>query len=134
MAVDNASVNAALVQVQPPSGGSPLDASIVSITAGGTTDFFNDATSETVVYQITPPGGSWSQNPDGIYTISLAGSRPTDLAGNSIANATVGTFSVNDSGSHLVITLAPPNPIAVGTPFNVMVALENTAGADLDEL
>ena len=113
VAVARASLVAAAVLVQPPGGGVPLRATELSITPSGTPqDSSGDAPFETVTYQITPPGGSWTASPNGVYTVSLGAARPTDLAGNAVATATVGTFSVT-AGSNAI---GVPGPTVVGTP------------------
>jgi hypothetical protein len=94
VAVAKASLPEAVVLVQPPGGALPLRATELSITPSGSPqDSAGDAPLETVTYQITPPGGSWTTSPNGVYTVSFGSARPTDLAGNAV-NATVGTFSV----------------------------------------
>ena len=113
VAVARASLVAAAVLVQPPGGGVPLRATELTITPSGTPqDSSGDAPFETVTYQITPPGGSWTASPSGVYTVSLGAARPTDLAGNAVATATVGTFSVT-AGSNAI---GVPGPTVVGTP------------------
>jgi hypothetical protein len=106
-----ASLANAVVQVQPPGATAPITASVASIVAGGAADGIGNAQSFVVTYAITPPGGSWTADDDGTYTVILGGGTVTDLTGNGVASGVLGTFSVQVSGgtSPVVITrLTPP--------------------------
>jgi hypothetical protein len=84
----------AVVQVTPP-GGSPLTATLQSVTPLGRSDTLGDAQTQTATYSITPPNGSWFAAPQGTYTVTLGGLPVSDLAGNSIVAGPVGSFMVN---------------------------------------
>ena len=72
LAVKKSSLATAVVQVTQPGNGSPLNATLVSTVPQGNTDAAGDAQGFVVTYQITPPGGSWSEADDGTYTVTLA--------------------------------------------------------------
>jgi hypothetical protein len=55
----------------------------------------SNASSLTATYQINAPGGVWSANAVGLYTISLQANQVSDIDGNSIASGTLGTFRSN---------------------------------------
>ena len=106
IAVAAASLSGAVVEVVPPGEAAPISATIVSTTPVGTTDANGDAPSFTVTYQITPPGGSWTNADNGTYTIALGGAPVTDLAGNAVALGNVGTFSVQIGGNTASVALS----------------------------
>jgi Bacterial Ig-like domain (group 3)/MBG domain (YGX type)/Dockerin type I domain len=91
----------AVVEVVPPGEAAPVSATVVSTTPVGTTDANGNAKSFVVQYQITPPGGSWTSEDNGTYSITLGGAPVTDLAGNAVVSGNLGTFSVLlDAGTH----------------------------------
>jgi hypothetical protein len=113
VAVSKASLTDAVVLVQPSVGAPTLRATVLSVTPSGSPqDSSGDAPVETVSYQITPPGDSWTTSPNGNYTVSFGSARPTDLAGNAVS-ATVGTFSVS---AGTTTTTGVPGPTILGTP------------------
>lgn len=103
--VSDASVSAAVVQVQPPTGPAII-AQLLEVTPSGATDGLDDAATLTATYQISPPGGAWDSAPDGSYTVSLGGKAVTDLAGNAVSTTTVGTFQADSSPPTTTATLA----------------------------
>jgi PA14 domain/FG-GAP-like repeat len=52
----------------------------------------SNASSLTATYRINAPGGGWNANTVGLYTIVLQGNQVSDIDGNSIPTATLGTF------------------------------------------
>ena len=111
LAVDGAGIAGTVVEVAPPGGGSPLDATLVGVTPSGTTDSLGDATTETATYRLTPPGGGWSTAVSGTYSLILAGAPVTDLAGNALPTGTLGEFSVQLGADQLVVTGEPPSAL-----------------------
>ncbi len=75
-----ATVQQATVQIQPPTG-APFGATLVSVIPSGQLNGLGDGTTVTADYTITPPGGSWQQAPDGLYTVSLGGPAVSDTSG-----------------------------------------------------
>jgi uncharacterized delta-60 repeat protein len=69
-----------------------------------------DSPTITATYIVTPPGGSWTPNDDGVYTITLTG-QATDTSGN-VATAAAKTFSVNTHSSPPVATITAPTIVA----------------------
>jgi hypothetical protein len=128
VAVDRASAVMAMVVVKPPMG-ALLWAYEESVAPSGTTDAAGDARKETVTYQLWPPGGGWGTAPPGRYTVISSGLPVTDLAGNPVLANVVGSFSVRIAVPRLVVLSQPPDEVAVGAPFNLTVALENSQGS-----
>ena len=72
-----------------------------------------NAASVTVVYTVTPPGGTWDAADNGTYTVTLPANAVRDTSGNGVA-AGGGTFSVNavpgggtTGGPDLLVAIAP---------------------------
>ena len=78
------------VLVTGPNGFSQL-ATFVSVDVSG------NGSPRTVTYSIVPPSGSWMISGNGTYTLAITATQVSDLAGNSVTAATLGTFSVNVS-------------------------------------
>ncbi|MEL6814875.1 MAG: DUF4347 domain-containing protein, partial [Cyanobacteria bacterium J06598_3] len=57
-----------------------------------------DGPSRTATYQITPPGGSWENVDNGIYTVELRANRVSDTSGNFASAATLGNIDVTIAG------------------------------------
>ena len=108
-AVAKASLAGSVVVVQPPFGGAPITATVLSTTPTGAIDTAGDAPTEVLTYQITPPGGSWTAAPEGTYDVVLEGAPVADLASNPVATGTLGTF-------FNVIPTPAPTPIPTPTP------------------
>jgi hypothetical protein len=128
VAVDEATLLNALVEVVPPGAGAPIFATVNKTTANGTSDSIGNAQSFTVTYQITPPGGSWISADNGTYTVILGGGAVTDLAGNSVAPGTVGTFTVNLAAPYFVVT-GLPGATTAGNALAVTVTAYNSNGS-----
>ena len=88
----------------PPGSGVPIGATVVSTVPQGATDAAGDAQGFVVTYQITPPGGSWSEADDGTYSVNLVSGAPTDLAGNAVTVGSIGSFAVKIFVGSLSIT------------------------------
>ena len=131
LAVDQAGIPGTVVEVQPAGGGTPLAATLVSISPSGVNDPLHDAVTETATYRLTPPGGSWSTAVSGTYSVILAGAPVTDLAGNAVPAGTLGEFAVQLGPDQLVITAEPPSALELNTSFGVTVTAENTQGGVL---
>jgi hypothetical protein len=111
----------AVVQVAPPSGlGGPITATIVQIAAGGATDPWGDAQSFTVTYQITPPGGSWTVQDSGTYTVNLAGTPIRDVDADPITQGTIGSFTAELAS---IISLNPTAGGALTLSGNASVSI-----------
>jgi hypothetical protein len=109
------------VQVLPPGSAAPITATVESTAAVGTTDAIGNAKSFVVTYEIIPPGGAWTSADNGSYTISLADGSVTDLAGNSLASASVGTFSVS-----VTPTVLPAKFSVTGFPSSITAGIAGT--------
>jgi hypothetical protein len=136
VAITPGSLAGAVVQVVPPGAGTLVSASVVNIAPMGATDPWGDAQTFDVTYQITPPGGSWSPSDDGTYSVTDAGTLPSDLSGNTVAPGTVGSFKVQDFTGTLDVTVEPQGPFTAGSPFSFTVEAKDAAGhviGDFDE-
>ncbi len=105
--IARASLAGSVVTLQPPDAAAPLITTVVSITPGGPADAAGDAPSEIVTYRFAPPGASWDAAPVGTYTILLQGAPVTDLASNSVATGSIGTF---------INAISSPSPTPSPTP------------------
>ena len=95
--------------------GYSANASFVSVNTGG------NGSPRTVTYRIPAPGGMWNLADNGTYTVSQNANQVKDVAGNSRAAGTIGTFNASipfawQSGA--VLTVEYDNsgtPISLGT-------------------
>jgi len=92
---DNQSVNFSTidsndVRITGPNGFNQLG-TLVSVTPVG------NGTPRTAIYRITPPGGTWDITDNGTYSVALLAVQVTDLSGNAISAATLGSFQANIS-------------------------------------
>jgi uncharacterized protein with GYD domain len=94
--ISSRSVSGTTVQVVPP-GSTAITATLVSTQLSGTADNDGDASTITANYQITPPGGSWTGAPIGIYSVNLAGTPVTGVSGGEAPQGAVGTFQTSSS-------------------------------------
>ncbi len=118
------------VYVSPPAGGPGILASLVSVSATGSTDVLGDAKTLTAIYQIVPPGGAWSVADDGRYTISLGGAQAADFAGNLVPLGALGGFNVDlQAVDTLAVTTEPPSEVVAGVGFGFVVEVKNSSGA-----
>ncbi|MCT7974589.1 Calx-beta domain-containing protein [Laspinema olomoucense] len=108
VAINISSLDNSDIRVTQPDG-SQVPATLVSVNPLG------EGTPRTVTYQIAAPGGSWDTADNGNYTVLLQSNQVTDTSGNTIPNATLGSFNVN------LDTLAP-------TASNLGVTDVNTSG------
>ncbi len=77
-----------------------------------------------VTYSIVPPGGAWTSDANGTYTIAIQPNQVTDSNDNPVRAGSIGTFNVNVSG--LVIISPPtmaPNPAQTGQPVVFTIAV-----------
>ncbi|MEG4066573.1 Ig-like domain-containing protein, partial [Microcoleus sp. Pol11C2] len=79
--------------------GGAIPATFVSV------DTNSNGTPRTATYSFVPPGGSWDNTDNGIYTVNLQGSEVKDGLGNLAVAGSLGTFNVNVAAS--VATTAP---------------------------
>jgi hypothetical protein len=128
VAITPASLSGALVQVNPPGAGNPITATVLSAIPIGATDPWGDARTFDVTYEITPPGGSWTESDDGTCTVSVQGAVPSDLAGNSLMTGTVGTFKVDVFTGNLAVRLEPQSSITAGSPFSLTIVAKDSGG------
>ena len=132
VAIAVASLPGVVVEVVPPGQTAPISATVVSTTPSGATDANGNAQSFVVKYQITPPGGSWTNADNGNYTITLGGAPVTDLAGNAVASGSLGTFSVTlgaPSATVVVGSTLPGSTYGQSVSFTVVVSGEWTDAA-----
>ncbi|MBF2050688.1 MAG: hypothetical protein IGS54_25550 [Elainella sp. C42_A2020_010] len=89
---DNVAINAASIddsdlQVISPNGVQLITRVIANDSSNSTT--------RTVIYRITPPGGSWDNADNGSYSIALQANQINDSSSNFAAAKQLGTFEVN---------------------------------------
>ena len=91
--------------------GSGIDASSfvagnISVANGGATATVTSAANSgnRVTYTVSAPAGTWGSSAQGTYSITIGGTPVRDLAGNTVAPATVGSF---------VVDTVPPSPIGI---------------------
>jgi Bacterial Ig-like domain/Calx-beta domain len=128
LAIKATSLAATVVQVVVPGGGSPLAATVLSSVPQGSTDAAGDAQAFVVTYQITPPGGAWTQADDGTYQVTLASGPPTDLAGNPVATGSIGSFAVKVYSGSLSVTAEPQGSVVAGAGFGLTVQAKDNQG------
>ncbi len=119
------------MEILPPGLTAPIRAVAVNTTAVGATDSLGDAVSFVVTYQITPPTPSWTPADNGTYTVSLGGGGVTDLAGNTVASGTLGTFTVTvqpGSFSKFTISVVGGNSVMAGAPTLIIVQATDQFG------
>ncbi len=110
--------------------GFTVDATFV---AAGTATIQNDGSLQTVVtYKITPPGGSWSINDDGLYSIVLLPNQIQDVAGLYASEELMGNFTVD---------VAPPlaaaeasDIVGAQSSYEFLVTYSDSTGIDLTTL
>ncbi len=130
IAVALATIAGAQVFVSPPAGGPGMLAELVSVSPTGQTDALGDAKNLTATYQIVPPGGAWSAENAGSYSIAIAGAPVADFAGNLLEPQTLGGFTVTfNKPDKLVISTEPPSTVTAGAGFNFVVEVETNAGS-----
>ena len=88
--LDASSVNGDEIQVSGPSGLLPVRLLGINLASNGKS---LDAT-----YRLTPPGGSWSSDDNGSYTIALLPGTVADVANNTNAAASLGPIPVSLPG------------------------------------
>lgn len=109
----------ASVEIIPPGSAAPISATVQSITAVGATDGMGDAASFVVTYQLTPPGGSWTPDDNGVYSVSFEGGSVADFARNMLGTRTLGTFSVTLATPYF--QLAAPASETAGQSYSYTV-------------
>ena len=122
------SLAATVVRVDAPGAGSPIAATVLSSVPQGSSDAAGDAQAFVVTYQITPPGGAWTEADDGTYQVTLASGAPTDLAGNPVVTGSVGSFTVEIFSGSLSVTTEPPSPVVAGAGFGLTVEAKDDQG------
>jgi hypothetical protein len=88
VAINVAGLDSSDIQVTGPSAFSQI-ATFVSVNTN------SNGTPRTATYSINAPGGTWDLADNGTYTLAMRASQVADTSGNSVAAATLGTFSVN---------------------------------------
>jgi hypothetical protein len=94
---------------------------------------FVSAAFNIVNYRITAPGGSWTPDDNGTYTVAQNGDQVGDLAGNTRAAGSIGDIAVDVPFAYLSGTTlhvqytAPGNPIALVRGLNTLTATQNAA-------
>lgn len=128
------------VEVSGP-GGTLTPVSVSTATVTGT--------QFTATYTITPPGGAWDPDDDGLYTISLRESQVTDIFGKAVPSGEVTTFTVNIPEPEIVVRgnnmeivdgdLTPSDQdgtdfgqVFPGSTVARTFTIENTGDADLE--
>ena len=111
------------ITVTPPGGGTPLAASFVGMSGGGTT--------ANVTYQIQAPGGVLDEADNGAYTINVRANEVQDANGNFVPagplSPAVNVTVTAGSGPDLVPSFPEAIPAAVGgSRARVRVLVTNT--------
>ncbi len=148
--VATSSIAPATVLVQPPDGSDPIGdgpsgddiaATLVGTVLSGSADGLGDAQTVTATYRFTPPGGSWTQAPNGLYTVALGGLPVTDTSnngvptssdaeGNPLTTTQLGGFQVAISLLPALNLLSASNPSEPGNPAGSVTGL-GLAGASI---
>ncbi|HAX77111.1 MAG TPA: endopolygalacturonase [Cyanobacteria bacterium UBA11372] len=80
----------------------------------------SNGTPRTATYQITAPGGSWTVDDNGRYTLALQANQVSDTSGNFMPASTLGSFLVNlptSTGTENIVFPADAGVINVKTQF-----------------
>jgi hypothetical protein len=128
LAIKATSLAGTVVRVGLPGSGSPIAATVLSTVPQGSSDAAGDAQAFVVTYQITPPGGPWTESDDGTYDVTVASGPPTDLAGNPVVTGRVGSFTVKIYSGSLSVTAEPQGSVAAGTGFGLTVQAKDNQG------
>ena len=89
VAVDVTDLNNSDIRITDSKGFNQL-ATFVSVNTN------TNGTPRTATYQVTGPGGSWDNNDNGLYTVSMEPNQVSDTSNNNfVASGMLGTFSVN---------------------------------------
>lgn len=88
VAINVATLDSSDIQITGPHGFSQI-AAFISV------DIDTNGPSRVVDYRIDAPGGIWDAADNGTYTVAIRATQVTDAAGNAVAAATLGTFTVN---------------------------------------
>ncbi|QYO62044.1 hypothetical protein [Leptolyngbya sp. 7M] len=89
---DNLTINAASIDDSDLQVISPNGAQLVTRVIANDS---SNSTTRTVIYRITPPGGSWDNADNGSYSIALQANQINDTSSNFAAAKQLGTFEVN---------------------------------------
>ncbi|WP_165227350.1 Ig-like domain-containing protein [Aquisphaera insulae] len=89
----------------------------ITVSRGATVTGYS-ASGDVVTYTITAPGTNWGASPQGSYAIALVAGSVKDLAGNSVAAASLGSF--------LVDTVAPSASLIAAPTVNATSAASGT--------
>jgi Ca2+-binding RTX toxin-like protein len=87
--IDAGSISTGDIRVDGPNGFSTI-AQLVSV------DQRQNGPSRTATYRFTAPGGFFDSSDNGAYSLNLQANQVRDINGNALANARLGTFSVNE--------------------------------------
>lgn len=109
-------------------------ANAFTVNNGGTVTFLM-MMGNVATYQISPPGGTWDNSPQGTYTISFVAGSVADQVGNTnLGVANFASFMVNTIRPFATLTTPAPNiTVANATPgTNSFTITYSTLGAPLD--
>jgi hypothetical protein len=112
--VDFLSLHDSNVRVTGPKRFSQL-AKLVSVDTSG------DGTPRTATYSILPPGGTWSDSNNGVYTVSMQSKQVKDIGGNFVASGKLGTLTVDTVGPKASSLAASKVTRAGGTSYTFTV-------------
>ena len=144
------SIAPATVLVQPPDASDPIGdglssddiaATLVSTVLSGNSNGLGDSQTVTATYRFTPPGGSWAQAANGLYTVALGGTPVTDTSnngvptssdaeGNPLTTTQLGGFQVATSVQPSLNLLSVSNPSEAGHTAGTVTGL-GVAGASI---
>lgn len=116
------------VQVAGPGGYSRLSALANLTTAGG---------QWTATYYVSTPGGSWGPEDGGTYTISMRAAEVSDVNGNFVPAAALGTFAATIADTTpptATLTDAPNVTIPGGTRYFFKVTYADNVGVDFNSI
>ena len=117
-------------------GGYAQAAALLSSTASA------DGSSVVAVYSVPAPAGAWSNAANGTYAVSVAPGQVTDVAGNAVPAAVLGTFAVNIAAgaptARLAAVATVTSPLAPATltvtyaaPTGVSINVSTLGNGDL---
>lgn len=133
---DNAAVDVSGVGIDDISVTGPAPGTTALSIASAVATPSTNAASVSVVYTITPTGGTWDATDNGTYTITLPAGAVRDTAANGVA-AGSGTFAVNISGGggttgpgpDLIVAIAPkpvlPTAVVGGSRGRMRLVITN---------
>lgn len=89
---DNVGLDISSIQASDLIINGPALTNSAAVFIGGTAN--NEGTVVSGLYQVSPPGGDWEPNENGVYTVTIAASKVKDRAGNFVPEGVLGQFEI----------------------------------------